>query len=108
MKPAVIQIRRDICKDCTRACEVRATINHADPCAECPFRVFHRHSDCDPDDPKQLRGLGDVVAIIANPIAKVLRIDPKKCGCHGPNGRQAWLNKAVPFTSPPPASPPTA
>jgi len=101
MKSAIVQIRRDICKDCSLACKVRESINHADPCAACPSRVWHSVGRCEQpaenDDPLQMRGLGDVVAMLANPIAKVLRIDPKRCGCHGPNGRQSRLNKAVPF-----------
>lgn len=49
-----------------------------------------------------LRGLGDVVALVAQPIAraidKVVGTDLKHCGgCHGPNGRQARLNRMVPF-----------
>jgi hypothetical protein len=45
----------------------------------------------------KLRGLGDLVAIVADPIAKVLKLDPEKCGCKGTGGRQERWNKAVPF-----------
>ena len=48
---------------------------------------------------KPLAGLGDLVAIIAQPIAraldKTLGTDLKNCsGCCG---RQQWLNKKLPF-----------
>lgn len=47
MRPRVIQVRIDTCQDCKLACEVRGVINHADPCAECPARVWHAHGDCE-------------------------------------------------------------
>jgi hypothetical protein len=43
-----------------------------------------------------LRGLGDAVAVIANPIAKIIGLDKSKCGCAA---RQEALNKLVPFSS---------
>lgn len=42
----------------------------------------------------KLKGLGDAVAVVANPIARVLRIDTEKCGC---KQRQEALNRAFPF-----------
>jgi hypothetical protein len=41
-----------------------------------------------------MRGLGDLVAKIADPIARVINLDKSSCGCAK---RQEWLNKAVPF-----------
>lgn len=48
---------------------------------------------------ERLRGLGDVVALIANPIAKTLDAVAQTniSGCGGCAQRQAALNKAVPF-----------
>ncbi len=46
------------------------------------------------EPPPKMRGLGDLVAKVANPIAKALRLDPAKCGC---KGRIDWLNRKVPF-----------
>jgi hypothetical protein len=43
-----------------------------------------------------MRGLGDAVAVIANPIAKIIGLDKSKCGCAA---RQEALNKLVPFSS---------
>jgi hypothetical protein len=41
-----------------------------------------------------MRGLGDLVAVFAEPIARALRIDKSKCGCAQ---RRERLNAAVPF-----------
>lgn len=41
-----------------------------------------------------MRGLGDLVAKIADPIAKVINLDKAKCGCAA---RQQKLNELVPF-----------
>lgn len=42
----------------------------------------------------KMRGLGDLLAKVANPIAKDIHLDPAKCGC---KARQEWLNRKVPF-----------
>jgi hypothetical protein len=104
MDPEVIQIRRDICKDCARACDVRDTIDHADPCAACPERIWHAHGNCDPASPAPLRGLGDAVAVVAQPIARMIDLTAATigvrtnvAGCGGCKARQAALNKALPF-----------
>lgn len=41
-----------------------------------------------------MRGLGDLVAKIADPIAKAVGLNKSKCGCQS---RQEWLNHAFPF-----------
>jgi hypothetical protein len=46
MEPEIIQVRRDVCKDCARACEVRSIIDHAEPCAACPRRIWHAWGNC--------------------------------------------------------------
>jgi hypothetical protein len=46
------------------------------------------------NQPAKLQGLGDLVAKIANPIAKAVGLNKSKCGCQK---RQEWLNQAVPF-----------
>lgn len=45
------------------------------------------------------RGLGDLVAVVAEPVARVLGV--RKCG--GCEKRQEALNKLVPFSSPDPS-----
>jgi len=44
--------------------------------------------------PAPMRGLGDLVAKIADPIAKTIGLNKSQCGCQK---RQEWLNRAVPF-----------
>ncbi len=101
MNPGVIQVRRDICQDCAQACDVRDTINHADPCAACPLGIWHAVGNCEGDSSEPMRGLGDAVALIANPIARAIdaatgnRMGLSKCG--GCKARQAALNKSFPF-----------
>ena len=103
MNATEIQIRRDICKDCSRVCGVRASINHADPCQGCPEGIYHEHSDCDRDAPEPIRGLGDAIHAVALPIARILRlpcIDPatKKLRPESPCAtRRKKMNAALPF-----------
>lgn len=112
MNPETAQIRRDICADCKRECDVRLTIDHGDPCASCPLRVWHAIGKC--EEHGKLNGLGDLVHAVALPIARALRlscIDPetKKLRAESPcAARRRKLNEAVPFTATPPPSPPTA
>jgi hypothetical protein len=42
-----------------------------------------------------MRGLGDLVAKMANPIGKIIGLDKSKCGCAK---RQDALNRLLPFT----------
>ena len=58
-------------------------------------RIAHRRAT-DPViiEAAPMRGLGDLVAKIAEPIARVINLDKSSCGCAK---RQEWLNKAVPF-----------
>jgi hypothetical protein len=41
-----------------------------------------------------MRGLGDLIAKVADPIAKAIRLDKSKCRC---DQRIEWLNAKVPF-----------
>jgi hypothetical protein len=101
MKPEIAQIRRDICEDCKRSCGVRATISHAAPCAACPARVWHAMGRC--EEASDVSGLGDVVAYVAQPIARAIDrvLKTNVAGCGGCKARQTWLNKAVPFKQSP-------
>lgn len=47
-----------------------------------------------PPPPANLRGLGDLVALVAEPIARAVNLNKSKCGCAK---RQEWLNAKVPF-----------
>ena len=99
MDAEIITIRRDICQSCERACEVRSTIPHADPCTACPEMVWHALGDCEKTPPPELLGLGDAVALVAQPIARVLDavLGTNVQGCGGCKARQAALNAAMPF-----------
>ena len=101
MDAEIVTIRRDICQSCERACEVRATITPADPCAACPEMVWHAMGDCEKQEspPAELSGLGDAVAVVAQPIARVIDavLGTNVAGCGGCKARQAALNKAMPF-----------
>ena len=99
MSPGVIQVRADICGDCPTPCEwQRDSGKHRDPCATCPIRRWSQWGDCyvgDVEKPApKFRGLGDVVAFVADPVAKVIGLDKAKCGCAK---RQEALNHMVPF-----------
>ena len=101
MEAEIVTIRRDICQSCELACEVRATITHADPCTACPQMVWHALGDCEKQEspPAELRGLGDAVAVVAQPIARVIdrAFGTNVQGCGGCKARQAALNKSIPF-----------
>lgn len=47
MSPDDEQVRKDICQACRRECAVRETIDHADPCVGCPFKVWHAMGRCE-------------------------------------------------------------
>lgn len=110
MSPGVITIRVDICHDCPAPCAwQRDATAHANPCAACPSHRWGQW-DCasattsaaQPSlpapagvtSPAGLRGLGDLVAFVAEPIARAIGMDKAKCGCA--QRRQA-LNKLLPF-----------
>ena len=80
--------------------------HRASTCHVCPNKCDR--ADCDLDHPKfvcpiglfgeetlyKINGLGDVVAVIANPIGDMIGLDKSKCGC---NDRQKFLNNLVPI-----------
>jgi hypothetical protein len=47
-----------------------------------------------PAPPDRMRGLGDLIAKVADPIGKAIGLDKAKCGCAK---RQERLNRLVPF-----------
>jgi len=87
----VVEVRDQICEDCPTPCSPRP--DSTQPCARCELKRWGTWGACR-DTPPPMRGLGDLVAKVANPIAKALHIDPAKCGC---KARQEWLNRKVPF-----------
>lgn len=104
MSPGVIQVRADICADCPTPCGWQYdAARHADKCAACHLRRWSAWGACDENTnpstppPAKMRGLGDLVAKIADPIAKAINLDKAKCGCAA---RQQRLNELVPFQRP--------
>lgn len=95
MIPAgIIQVRQDICGDCPMPCSPRP--DPADKCSSCGINRWGTWGQCTPEAvaAAPMRGLGDLVAKIANPIAKAIHLDKTKCGCAK---RQQRLNELVPF-----------
>lgn len=114
MNHGVIQIRADICADCTTPCVHQHDPSyHACACAACPMLRWSRWGACDqlgtaadihgaggvtaPAAAASLRGMGDVLAIIADPIASTVGIDKARCGC---GQRQKLINEELPFARP--------
>ena len=113
--PAAVQrIRADICSRCPMPCEHQQNPEwHATACAVCPRshdeypQRWHTWGACDESaPPAELRGLGDAVAVVAQPIARMIDaatasvgINTNVQGCGGCNKRQADWNQAVPFRS---------
>lgn len=96
MSPGVTQVRIDICTDCPTRCA--SVPDPTDPCAACPLQKprWGAWSDCaSSDTPVKMRGLGDLVAKIAEPVARAIKLDKSKCGCAK---RREWLNRMVSFS----------
>ena len=101
--PAPVQrYRARSCGTCPQTdCPSR---NSDDPCAACPLSPpAWGKWDCGNAAPK-MTGLGDAVAVVAQPIARTIDraaaavgIKTNVAGCGGCKARQAALNKAVPF-----------
>lgn len=91
MHKRVINFRASRCHSCPTPCAERATLNLADPCAECPLpaKRWHQWGRC------KTYGLGDLVAAVAQPIAsaidRVAGTQIKACG--GCAKRREMLNR---------------
>jgi hypothetical protein len=118
MPREIAEIRREICGRCDAKCaEFSAgSLNHEDPSASCPREWAARwgcYGRCGDSEvtiapvslpvvesapaPKQF-GLGDLVAVFAEPIARVsdATIGTKLVGCGSCAERRAALNRLVP------------
>lgn len=106
--PAAVQrIRADICSRCPMPCEHQQNPAwHATDSAECPRshaeypQRWHTWGACaEPSTTPELRGLGDAVAVVAQPIARMIdaAFGTNVQGCGGCKARQEKLNKALPF-----------
>ena len=105
--PAVIEIRREICARCDEPCAAyrAGQLNHADPAASCP-RVWSGRWNVY-GSPAARLGLGDAVAVVAQPIARMIDAvaGTKLANCGGCQSRQAALNALIPDVSHPFAAP---
>lgn len=85
-------IRIATCNECQNQCDDfrQGKIDHSNPCLSCPIGMWSSTAPC--------RGLGDVVAAIAQPIAKVIDsvAGTNVQGCGGCKKRQEALNKLIP------------
>ena len=89
--------RYEQCKVCKTPCEFRSNQEwRAEGDNACPIGKFMAYQEY---KRFQLKGLGDVVALAAEPIAavsdRVLKTRLKGCG--GCRARRAMLNKLMPF-----------
>lgn len=92
----VVSVRLELCQKCPAPCDgyVHARIEHADPCAACPATPprWGKYGRC------TQFGLGDAVATIAQPIARVLdrHLGTRIENCSGCKQRRAALNRLMP------------
>jgi len=107
--PTAVQgIRADICSRCPTPCENQQNPAwHATDCASCPLehetypQRWHTWGACaESAPPTELRGIGDAVALVAQPIARAIdaALGTNVQGCGGCKARQAALNQALPFS----------
>ena len=104
---AVQNIRADICSRCPQPCANQQNPAwHATDCAVCPLehaaypQRWHTWGACEESTQSpELRGLGDAVAMVAQPIARAIdsALGTNVAGCGGCKARQAALNKVLPF-----------
>lgn len=105
MPEEVVRVRGEICHRCDEQCSQfkHGIVFLADPCAACPRNWPSRwgrfNSNCQNTivETKPF-GLGDLVASIAQPIAKAIDavVGTNTQGCGGCKQRRDALNKLVP------------
>lgn len=99
---STVEARRAVCRDsCTEKCAafLAGTLNHADPHEKCRRQGWILAWGCyGPGCKKTSIGLGDAVAVIAQPIARVVdaAFGTKVAECGGCKKRREALNKLVP------------
>ena len=93
-----MEVRGEICGRCPTPCEHQhAAAFHAAPCSACPVNNWRQYGRCERFAPP--RGLGDLVAAVATPLARALRlpcIDPATQQLRPESGcakRKAALNR---------------
>lgn len=101
-------VRRSLCANCPTPCAAQGNAAlYGDPCFACPLpqRRFGTYGQCKPTT--RARGLGDLVAAVAQPIAKAIDAmagtDIKNCG--GCAKRRDVLNRLLPLPPAPEKQP---
>lgn len=88
----VIEVRQELCVECAHKAH--------DPCASCEHGCWGQYEITGCDDPnRKIQGMGDVVAMIAQPIAKGIdaMLGTRLQNCGGCGKRQRNLNQLTPF-----------
>jgi hypothetical protein len=89
----VIEVRSDTCNLCESKCGIADDADvKRDPCSSCPLNKWGKYGKC------QNFGLGDVIAVVAQPIAKAIDsvAGTNIQGCGACKQRQEALNKLIP------------
>jgi hypothetical protein len=88
---AVVSVRVGLCRKCPTPCAERESIQHNDPCASCPItpRRWGPYGRC------TTYGLGDLVAAVAQPIARGIDAvaGTRVAECGGCKKRREALNQ---------------
>jgi len=95
MPAGVLEVRGEICARCPTPCAEQPSLSfRADPCSACPLLHWGVYGRCQQILPAR-RGLGDLVAAVAQPIARVIdaAAGTKLAECGGCAKRRAALNR---------------
>lgn len=94
----VVEVRGEICARCLAPCvHQKAVTFQAQPCSACPINEWGQYGQCEAFS-APTRGLGDLVATIAQPIARTIDrlAGTNLANCGGCKERQAALNRILP------------
>ena len=85
------QERARICGTCAKRAGCDSATKPAFAETACPLSLW----------PNRLEGVGDVVAAVAQPVARAIdgAFGTDLANCSGCKDRRAWLNKKMPFPS---------
>ena len=99
----ILNYRMEQCRSCPTPCENKLSVEYlGSPDNACPegrfldYKIFIRNKN---KDSEKLRGLGDVVAAFAQPIASVTDaiLKTRLKACKACANRQDMLNELLPF-----------
>lgn len=106
LPPAIFEVRAAICAKCPTPCAARSDVDFQTArCARCPLKAprWSNYGSCRDEAPTapptaKHFGLGDLVAKVAQPIAKAIDAvaGTNVQGCGGCKKRQEALNRFLP------------